>query len=341
MKIFISKIFFILLLNTLSISIYAQDIHFSQFYASPLYTNSANAGNFIGDYRVILNNKNQWNSFTNAYSTFAGSFDMGIDNLLISGSRTGLGLQINNDMAGDGKMGTTQFYANLAYYINCPKFNKLQIGLGLNAGYVFHNIRVDNFRFGSQYYIDRFDPNTNSGESLNVEKLHYPDMGIGVNFIYKHSSKLIFQTGLMCNHLFNPIKSFRDDASSYLPTKWTLTILSDYNIYDQLWIEPHFLAMFQQKYREINLGALVRFDYNPLNLQSIYCGISMRSRDAGILCFGLKYQNVRFLINYDINLSKLSVVSRGKGGFEFSINYIFMKIRPSETPYYRKCPDFI
>ena len=42
-------------------SLYAQDLHFSQFFNSPLSTNPANTG-FIpdGDYRLGLNFRDQW-----------------------------------------------------------------------------------------------------------------------------------------------------------------------------------------------------------------------------------------------------------------------------------------
>jgi hypothetical protein len=67
----------------------------------------------------------------------------------------------------------------------------------------------------------------------------------------------------------------------------------------------------------------------------------LRARDAGIVVFGLNYNNLRFFISYDINISKLSAISKGRGGTEFSLIYIFSKIRPFDAPHYRKCPDFI
>jgi hypothetical protein len=101
------------------------------------------------------------------------------------------------------------------------------------------------------------------------------------------------------------------------------------------------LDLLLRKYREYNIGVLARFDYNPVSLQAIYFGAVVRTRDAGIMCFGLKYHDVKIMINYDINLSNLSTISKGKGGVEFSLIYIFIKPRPFEAPFYRKCPDFI
>src|SRR5437762_7152005 len=56
-----------------TISMHAQDIHFSQFFEAPLLRNPSLAGIFTGDIRVQAVYRNQWNSVTNAYKT--GSFN--------------------------------------------------------------------------------------------------------------------------------------------------------------------------------------------------------------------------------------------------------------------------
>jgi hypothetical protein len=64
-------------ISVLSIAVLrAQDIHFSQFYVSPLLQNPANAGYFNCNYRFTAIYRSQWNSITVPYKTFAGSYDM-------------------------------------------------------------------------------------------------------------------------------------------------------------------------------------------------------------------------------------------------------------------------
>ena len=53
----------------------AQDIHFSQFYNTPLIVNPAFTGVFGGDQRAMLIYRNQWSSVATPYKTFGGSFD--------------------------------------------------------------------------------------------------------------------------------------------------------------------------------------------------------------------------------------------------------------------------
>ena len=62
-----------LLLFLLSVSgqqkLYAQDIHFSQFFEAPLWRNPSLSGIFTGDVRVQAVYRDQWNSVTDAYRT--------------------------------------------------------------------------------------------------------------------------------------------------------------------------------------------------------------------------------------------------------------------------------
>src|SRR5207249_8736369 len=62
-------IFLLLLCSAGRFSAIAQDIHFSQFFETPLLRNPSLAGIFTGDLRVQAVYRDQWNSVTNAYKT--------------------------------------------------------------------------------------------------------------------------------------------------------------------------------------------------------------------------------------------------------------------------------
>lgn len=318
----------------------AQDIHFSQFYSTPMQTNPTNTGNFNGEWRAVLNNKNQWNSFTNAYRTFAGSVDYSHESLFKQGDKSGLGIFLNRDVAGDGKFGTTQIMLNAAYYFPFMS-EKLLVGAGLSAGYARHGIRIDNLNFGSQYVNDEYNDAMQSGEQWQKNSFGYFDCALGLNGILKLNPKWTAEAGFSAFHLNMPRKTFLRSDDSRLPVKWIVHAVGDINVKDEFWIAPMFYCMVQQKYLEFDIGALGRIDVNPITLQAVYFGIFARTSDAGILCAGVQYRNVRLLVNYDINLSKLTRISRGNGGIEFSLVYIFSKPKPIETPYYRKCPEFM
>ncbi|MGM0621184.1 MAG: type IX secretion system membrane protein PorP/SprF, partial [Bacteroidota bacterium] len=67
----------IICISVLYVSVFAttaQDVSFSQFYASPLYLNPAFAGS-VEIPRFTVQYRNQWHAFNNAYTTYNAAFD--------------------------------------------------------------------------------------------------------------------------------------------------------------------------------------------------------------------------------------------------------------------------
>src|SRR5664279_3104146 len=96
------------------VTVCAQDLHFSQFFETPLLQNPALAGIFTGDYRIQGVYRDQWNSFTNGYRTgsFNGEYKLPVgrtDDFLT------LGLQILYDKAGDAGLTSTQVFSAINY----------------------------------------------------------------------------------------------------------------------------------------------------------------------------------------------------------------------------------
>src|SRR3712207_3143507 len=79
-----------------------QDLHFSQFFHSPLTTNPANTG-FIpdGDYRLGINYRNQWSSvMTVPYKTMSAFGDMQLFRDRFETGWLGVGGVMLRDVAG-------------------------------------------------------------------------------------------------------------------------------------------------------------------------------------------------------------------------------------------------
>src|SRR5258706_18607 len=65
----IKKIYILIGLLAIHITVKAQDIHFSQFFETPLLRNPALAGIFTGSYRIQMVYRDQWRSVTDGYRT--------------------------------------------------------------------------------------------------------------------------------------------------------------------------------------------------------------------------------------------------------------------------------
>src|SRR5215212_6479304 len=82
----------------------AQDIHFSQYYATPLTINPSYTGSFAGDYRAGLNYRQQWGSVTVPYKTFDFYGDFNFKKKAFRKASFSAGLCIVSDKAGDGDL---------------------------------------------------------------------------------------------------------------------------------------------------------------------------------------------------------------------------------------------
>jgi len=98
-----------------SVSVKAQDIHFSQFYLSPLTLNPALTGVTNCDIRFVANYRNQWGSVIqqDAYNTFQVSYDQKFP----SGryDNFGFGLSLLGDRAGESSLSSLGGKATVAY----------------------------------------------------------------------------------------------------------------------------------------------------------------------------------------------------------------------------------
>src|ERR1017187_492003 len=120
---------------------FAQDIHFSQYYASPLTLNPALTGNINGDFRAAFNYRNQWFNIPTLntiapYQTYQASFDMPLLRNNLGNDGFGIGAMFYTDKAGDGALTTFTGMASIAYHKAVDRYGKGRLSLGLQAGVV-------------------------------------------------------------------------------------------------------------------------------------------------------------------------------------------------------------
>ena len=95
----------------------AQDLHFSQFFNSPLTTNPANTG-FIpdADYRIGANYRSQWTSIPVPFKTMSIWGDAQVFRDRFETGWIGLGGVILRDVGGPGNLTSTEIYGSAAYH---------------------------------------------------------------------------------------------------------------------------------------------------------------------------------------------------------------------------------
>lgn len=312
----------------------AQDIHFSQFNLSPLVQNPAFAG-ALYRFEANMNYRSQWKSVSIPYKTFAASGMMRLTSNWKAKKFFGLGLQLFNDVSGDGKLTTTSANLALAYHLSVDKFNK--IGLAFGGGYGMRKIDSQSFQWGSQFENGAFNSNIASGEDYGILTNGYFDASTGLIWTRNNQSGKIKVQGNNFNegsagfalmHWNRPVYSFIDD-SERLYAKWVFHgnyLWSIPNTF--IAINPSILAYKQGPNKVSVIGGMVRYDLkNASKYTAIYensgasLGLFYRTGDAIIVSSMLDLGNFLIGLSYDANLSNLRPATNGRGGFEISLRF--------------------
>lgn len=331
-------------------SVIAQDIHFSQFYMSPLTLNPALAGTTVW-IRAGLQYRTQWSSVTVPYKTIGASFDVKSKRRWIkikgmtekyrqSGENGfGWGLNVYNDKAGDGNMGTLQFNGSLAYQIYIG--GRGMLAMGLQAGIAQRSIQFNKLYWGSQY-----DPSSSTGynAALPPDKATIgqdgsfvvPDVGAGIIYTYKKNERYMrgsdqreVSVGGSLFHISQPNWSFvGTDEKLYM--RMVFHGSGAFGISGtNLAILPGFVIMRQGPNQEIFLGSMFRYMLKEdskytgfVKGSSISAGGYYRNKDAFVAAALFEFASYGLGISYDFNISGLKTASSGRGGLEVTLRFL-------------------
>ncbi len=296
----------------------AQDIHFSQFYASPLMQNPAFTGFFDGDYRLTAIARSQWRSVTVPYRTVGGSLDLSFRSGLMKKDMYGVGLVLFTDRAGDSRFTTTRVDITTAYSKMLDRFQHHYLSAGIDAAY-------------TAAYIDysrlTFDENFEGGittENFAFNTSRYIDASAGVQYTYLANKNDNLTLGGAVYHVNQPNQTFMNDRSSAVYRRYVFNASATYGITDRVNLFPKVNYMIQGPNTELNFGVFGRYDFSQSSkkVYGVYLGVLNRMKDAFIVVNRYDLNDVTLTFSYDFNYSTLSRVSRGFGGPELSVQYI-------------------
>jgi len=307
-------------------SVSAQDIHFSQFYASPLTLNPSLTGSFDGLMRIGGNYRNQWGSVSIPYQTVSIYTDFNMLRDQMNGNWLSTGLMVVNDRAGDGNLIVNKAGLSLAYHIKLTKWRNFYLNLGATGMYIQKRIDFSALTFDSQWNDIGFDSNIDPGENYSGNGLHYIDLQIGASMNYSILNKFSIQPGISLIHVLPPAESFFN-AGNQVQRRPVAHFYSDIRLSKVWGIQPGAIFMFQRKAQELIVGTNFTLDKKLSYARKLttFFGLWYRNRDALFPLVGMQLQKIRVLFNYDVNLSKLVPGSDTVGAFEISIVYIIDK----------------
>lgn len=326
-------------------SLSAQDIHFSQFYNSPLNLSPGLIGVHGGDVRFIGNYRNQWNSVPVPYLTFSGMYETKIQEDTRKDGYFSGAILFNYDRAGLTKLSMTNFGLNGSYTHKVGSGTFITGGAHLSINQ--RAFRLDDLTFGNQFNGDIHVAGAPTKETFDNTTNFFADFGLGANIRFqnkaanrwKKRSKLDLGAALF--HINKPSIGFYDAETIKLPMRLSLYGMGTLMVSSAFDLLGHASFQIQKPYNEnvIGLAARLHLSTKRAREAALQIGASYRFFDEGdaiIPNLELHLRQWMVGLSYDINMSEFEVGTLKKGGLEVAISYTIYKVKP--LPAFKICP---
>lgn len=317
---------------------FAQDPQFSQYYQAPLYLNPGFTG-ITPQQRLVFNHRLQWPNLPQAFSTYAASYDIFVNEL-----RSGFGFLATTDKMGSAGWRTTT--AGVLYSFKVKLTENIVFSPGLYFGYGVNGLDRSKLTLGDglEFEGQSLDPELNK-----LGNQSYFDFGSG--FIFYNRNLWL---GAAFHHMNQPNLSVLNDVSR-LPMKISIHGGGRISLYngprtlDKVsYLTPSFIFRTQGKtFTQFDVG--INYHVDPVSVGVWYRGkpvqrtvINSIAQDALILSLGMYFKNLSVGYSYDFTVSELQTASGG--AHEISISYEFVA-KPLSRSVKRKyrlipCPTF-
>jgi type IX secretion system PorP/SprF family membrane protein len=322
-------------LGVITTHAYAQDPHFSQYYASPLYLNPALAGK-DRDIAFSCIYRSQWAS--TGFPQNTGQISVLVPLVHANPRRLplgGFGFSAFNDRAGEN-LHFRSTGANAAFAYNFPAYDASRlITLAGQVGFVQKSLDAGQLRWGSQYdpFLGFTGDKNPPAPGLITERTTYPVLNAGLMWYhnprktYKYTNLSAF-AGLAVSNLNRPDESLIANSRSPLPLLYKLHGGAEWNVSGRFNLSPAILVMHQYGNYQLNLGSYLTYKglTNPQN-GPVYLvlGSWYRFGDAFIITTGIHGKQYAAAISYDLTASSLRYQNRSRGALELSLTYRILR----------------
>jgi len=316
---------------------HAQDLHFSQFYNSPLNVNPGLTGVYNGDKRLLASYRNQWSSVPVPWTTYSVSYDQKLylknyDNFFFN-----VGGLLNYDRQGDSNISLS----NLNAVFSCSHITNpaTVITMGALVGYSSRAFDNTSLRWDSQWNGDTFDPNL-PGEVFNAQMVDFIETAFGVNVRLQRSSRTKIDLGGAAFHFLQPKIAFLSTDDIELPRRYSGTTEASLQLGEKLDVLAKGLYQRQQDYEEIVVNGLFKYYLNQSrgNQVNLYFGAGYRLSGAVFPTFAIDYNQFYVSLSYDIDISDATAKTNGRGGPELHFRYIIKSVKPLGQ--FKICPIY-
>ncbi len=306
-----------------------QDIHYTQFNATPLTLNPAYTGLFNGNLRASAIYHNQFDDANIPYTTFGLSVDKQIHTNAHS-DFIAVGFQYIKDISGDGTLSNMSALVSIAGHMFFGKSDSLGnrkclLSAGMQGGYIHYDYDVSG----------EFFNNHQAGPASQRTKPYI--INTGASFSQSVTRRFCYTFGISANYLNQPSDPARMGYNRrlHLDLNYIFSYNATAQVTSRFSMRP---AVFYQVYEAgNNLIAGNEFHFDVSNkhapkkpIVALFFGAWYNTGDVYSINTGVEHNILRASIAYSYNL--LPGIRTG-GGFDISVKFIHPYA--SSSPYNR------
>ncbi len=329
----------------------AQDPHFAQFYAAPMYYNPALSGVHEGHFRFTANYREQWGVVLadKPYRTFA----MGFDNKerIGKGDYLAYGFTMMRDEAGDANLQRINAMLSLNYMkqLSGSRYRRSDqyLAAGFQIGLGQQSVDYSNIWFSTQFDPGEIavNPDLPTGESLLFHNKSYLDFNAGILYYALFGDRKSLYLGGSLSHLNKPNISILGGQPDYLPMRWLGQTGAELPLGKSLSILPAVVVMGQGPSFTTIFGSNFRYTNRDWREVAIRVGLwgqvsnylnSKVSVPSMIATAILEMDRLQIGVSYDINMGAVAEPTNSRGGIELSLIYVHPPARKINV----HCPRF-
>ncbi|MDQ6813621.1 MAG: PorP/SprF family type IX secretion system membrane protein [Bacteroidota bacterium] len=298
-----------------------QDLHFSQYFNSPLLINPANTG-FIpdGEYRLGMNYRTQWASVSgNPYKTFSVFGDGQFFGNRFENGWIGIGGALLRDVAGAGNLTSTRAFGSIAYH-QALGLGSLVSG-GFNVGWVNKRVDISKLTFDNQWNGKFFDIGAPSGESFAANQTNYFTLQAGLNYAYYPNENTYLNVGFSASNINRPNETFFSPnlVDTRIAMRMTTFINGSFRAGDAWILNPNVYVSKMSTAWEVVGGVNGQRKLNEDGSTQLIMGAYYRVSDALIPMVGFQQSGYKLTFSYDATASTLRNYNQTRGAYEVSV----------------------
>ncbi|MGP1515215.1 MAG: PorP/SprF family type IX secretion system membrane protein [Bacteroidales bacterium] len=312
-----------------------QDIHFSSVGFSPMFFNPAMTAFMNNTFRISTIYRNQWQTVSKGYNTFFLAVEMQPYLSIDNSKGVGVGFAFTKDVAGSLSFGERDIMVSTSFFFALDRNKKTYLSLGLEGMRKNWSMSLANAKFNQQGQYD---------DDITYSQLNTYDFSLGISLQHAKDEQHLFNTSIALFHINTPSLSRFKDNKIYMHQRFfaNLSYLFPYATNEYVSINPQIFYQHQHSFNEWLVGADVLFQLrDAIFISQIFTiGLYCRNLESIVISPKFKYNNLITGMAYDVNISRLSKVSKTYGAIEIWLSYSFKPFFNRQKLTKIPCPIF-